>query len=327
MELSVVNLKFYKAKLQIFSKNECFFTFFPIFASNNFKNTIIMKLEGRRESTNVEDRRGKKTVAAAGGLGIGGIIIALIVMFMGGDPSQVTEQLQQGNTTEVVEQDYSQVDVELMTFCKRILAGTEDVWSREFQKMGRTYEPPKMVIFSDAVNSGCGNATSASGPFYCSADETVYLDLEFFKSMKKQIGADGDFAYAYVIAHEVGHHVQNQLGILGQAHQQMANYGRNTKESNEISVRLELQADFFAGVWAYNDNKMFGSLEDGDIEEALNAASKIGDDYLQKQAYGRTMPETFNHGTSAQRSRWLKKGLYTGDVSQGDTFSPAYSNL
>ncbi|MBR4560994.1 MAG: neutral zinc metallopeptidase [Bacteroidales bacterium] len=286
-----------------------------------------MKLEGRRESTNVEDRRGKKTVAAAGGLGIGGIIIALIVMFMGGDPSQVTEQLQQGNTTEVVEQDYSQVDVELMTFCKRILAGTEDVWSREFQKMGRTYEPPKMVIFSDAVNSGCGNATSASGPFYCSADETVYLDLEFFKSMKKQIGADGDFAYAYVIAHEVGHHVQNQLGILGQAHQQMANYGRNTKESNEISVRLELQADFFAGVWAYNDNKMFGSLEDGDIEEALNAASKIGDDYLQKQAYGRTMPETFNHGTSAQRSRWLKKGLYTGDVSQGDTFSPAYSNL
>ena len=286
-----------------------------------------MKLEGRRESTNVEDRRGKKTVAAAGGLGIGGIIIALIVMFMGGDPSQVTEQLQQGNTTEVVEQYYSQVDVELMTFCKRILAGTEDVWAREFQKMGRTYEPPKMVIFSDAVNSGCGNATSASGPFYCSADETVYLDLEFFKSMKKQIGADGDFAYAYVIAHEVGHHVQNQLGILGQAHQQMANYGRNTKESNEISVRLELQADFFAGVWAYNDNKMFGSLEDGDIEEALNAASKIGDDYLQKQAYGRTMPETFNHGTSAQRSRWLKKGLYTGDVSQGDTFSPAYSAL
>ena len=286
-----------------------------------------MKLEGRRESTNVEDRRGKKTVAAAGGLGIGGIIIALIVMFMGGDPSQVTEQLQQGNTTEVVEQDYSQVDVELMTFCKRILAGTEDVWAREFQKMGRTYEPPKMVIFSDAVNSGCGNATSASGPFYCSADETVYLDLEFFKSMKKQIGADGDFAYAYVIAHEVGHHVQNQLGILGQAHQQMANYGPNTKESNEISVRLELQADFFAGVWAHHDNKMFGSLEDGDIEEALNAAAKIGDDYLQKQAYGRTMPETFNHGTSAQRSRWLKKGISTGDINQGDTFSPSYSSL
>lgn len=286
-----------------------------------------MRLEGRRESNNVEDRRGKKTVAAAGGIGIGGILIYLLISFLGGDPSQVMENLPQGNTTEVVEQDYSEVDVELMTFCKRILAGTEDVWDREFKKMGRTYQPPKMVIFSDAVNSGCGNATSASGPFYCSADETVYLDLEFFKSMKKQIGADGDFAYAYVIAHEVGHHVQNQLGILGQAHQQMAQYGRNTKQSNEISVRLELQADFFAGVWAYNDNKMFGSLEDGDIEEALNAAAKIGDDYLQKQAYGRTMPETFNHGTSAQRSRWLKKGLTTGDVNQGDTFSPSYSSL
>lgn len=289
-----------------------------------------MRLEGRRESTNVEDRRGKKTVAAAGGIGLGGIIIYLLISFLGGDPSQVMEQMGGTQTqTEYVDDgtDYSQVDQELMTFCKRILAGTEDVWDKEFKKMGRTYNAPKMVIFSDAVSSGCGNATSASGPFYCSADETVYLDLEFFKSMKKQIGADGDFAYAYVIAHEVGHHVQNELGILGQAHQQMAKYGRDTKQSNEISVRLELQADFFAGVWAYNDNKMFGSLEDGDIEEALNAAAKIGDDYLQKQAYGRTMPETFNHGTSAQRSRWLKKGLYTGDVSQGDTFSPAYSDL
>ena len=289
-----------------------------------------MRLEGRRESTNVEDRRGKKTVAAAGGIGLGGILIYLLISFLGGDPSQVMEQMGGTQTqTEYVDDgtDYSQVDQELMTFCKRILAGTEDVWTKEFAKMGRTYNAPKMVIFSDAVSSGCGNATSASGPFYCSADETVYLDLEFFKSMKKQIGADGDFAYAYVIAHEVGHHVQNELGILGQAHQQMAKYGRDTKQSNEISVRLELQADFFAGVWAYNDNKMFGSLEDGDIEEALNAAAKIGDDYLQKQAYGRTMPETFNHGTSAQRSRWLKKGLYTGDVSQGDTFSPAYSDL
>jgi predicted metalloprotease len=287
-----------------------------------------MKLDGRRESTNVEDRRGKKTVAAAGGLGLGGIIIALIVMFMGGDPSAVM-QSSQGSQTEYVDdgQDYSEVDKELMTFCKQILAGTEDVWTQEFRKLGRTYQPPKMVIFSDAVNSGCGNATSASGPFYCSADETVYLDLEFFKSMKRQIGADGDFAYAYVIAHEVGHHVQNQLGILGQAHQQMAKYGKDTQGYNQTSVRLELQADFFAGIWAHHDNKMFGSLEDGDIEEALNAASKIGDDYLQKQAYGRTMPETFNHGTSAQRSRWLKKGIATGDINQGDTFSPSYNSL
>ena len=288
-----------------------------------------MRLEGRRESTNVDDRRGKTVAATAGGIGLGGLILYFVLKsFLGVDISPMLEQQQQGASTEYVdEQDYSQVDQELMTFCKRILAGTEDVWDREFKKMGRTYQPPKMVIFSDAVNSACGNATSASGPFYCSADETVYLDLEFFKSMRRQIGADGDFAYAYVIAHEVGHHVQNQLGILGQAHQQMARYGQNTKQSNEISVRLELQADFFAGVWANNDNKLFGSLEDGDIEEALNAASKIGDDYLQKQAYGRTMPETFNHGTSAQRSRWLRKGISTGDVSLGDTFSPAYNQL
>ena len=256
----------------------------------------------------MEDRRGKRTAATAGGIGIGGIIIYLIISLMGGDPSAVMEQMQQGTQTEYIDdgRDYSEVDVELMTFCKRILAGTEDVWTAEFEKLGRTYQPPKMVIFSDAVNSACGNATSASGPFYCSADQTVYLDLEFFKSMKSQIGADGDFAYAYVIAHEVGHHVQYLLGTLDEAHSAMSRYGRNTSQSNQISVRLELQADFYAGVWAYNDNKMFGSLEDGDIEEALNAAAKIGDDYLQKQAYGRTMPETFNHGTSAQRSRWLK---------------------
>ena len=289
-----------------------------------------MKLDGRRESTNVEDRRGQKAVATAGGVGLGGLILYFVLKsFLGVDISPMLEQQQQGAATEYVDDgtDYSQVDAELMTFCKRILAGTEDVWTREFRNMGRTYKAPKMVIFSDAVNSGCGNATSASGPFYCSADETVYLDLEYFKSMKREIGADGDFAYAYVIAHEVGHHVQNQLGILGQAHEQMARYGKDTQGYNQTSVRLELQADFFAGVWAYHDNKLFGSLEDGDIEEALNAASKIGDDYLQKQAYGRTMPETFNHGTSAQRSRWLKKGLTTGDISQGDTFSPSYSSL
>jgi len=290
-----------------------------------------MKLDGRRQSTNVEDRRGKSSGAAkAGGLGLGGIIIlGLIWLLTGKAPDTNTlQQLGQGSGTEYVqEQDYSEVDVELMTFCKQILAGTEDVWTQEFKKMGLTYQPPKMVIFAGAVNSGCGSATSDSGPFYCSADQTVYLDLEFFKSMKDQIGADGDFAYAYVIAHEVGHHVQYLLGTLDAAHQKMAQYGKNTAGYNQTSVRLELQADFYAGVWAYHDNKMFGSLEDGDIEEALNAAAKIGDDYLQKQAYGRTMPETFNHGTSEQRSRWLKKGLRTGDVSLGDTFSPSYSSL
>ena len=291
-----------------------------------------MKLDGRRESTNVEDCRGKGGAAKAGGLGIGGIIIVgLIWLLMGKAPdAEVIQQLTQGNNTEYTETDptqFSEEDQKLFKFAKQILAGTEDVWSKEFKKMGKTYEPPKLVVFSDAVNSACGNATSASGPFYCSGDQCVYLDLEFFKSMKSQIGADGDFAYAYVIAHEVGHHVQYLLGTLNAAHQQMARYGQNSAQSNQISVRLELQADFYAGVWAYNDNKMFGSLEDGDIEEALNAASKIGDDYLQKQAYGRTMPETFNHGTSAQRSKWLKKGLYTGDINQGDTFSPDYDRL
>ena len=289
-----------------------------------------MKLEGRRESTNVEDRRGKGGAVKAGGLGLGGIIVVgLILLLTGQAPDADTiQQMTQGQTTEVSDGiDYSEVDVELMQFSKQILAGTEDVWTAEFKKIGRTYEPPKMVIFSGAVNSACGSATSDSGPFYCSGDQTVYLDLEFFKSMKDQIGADGDFAYAYVIAHEVGHHVQYLLGTLNEVHSQMSRYGANTTGYNQLSVRLELQADFFAGVWAYNDNKMFGSLEDGDIEEALNAAAKIGDDYLQKQAYGRTMPETFNHGTSAQRSKWLKKGLNTGDITQGDTFSPAYSSL
>lgn len=288
-----------------------------------------MNLNGRRQSNNVEDRRGKGGAVKAGGLGLGGIvIIGLIWLLTGKAPDADTLQQMTGTNTEYTDgQDYSQVDVELMTFCRQILAGTEDVWTSEFKKMGRTYRPPKMVIFSDAVSSRCGNATSAAGPFYCSADQTVYLDLQFFKSMRDQIGADGDFAYAYVIAHEVGHHVQNLLGTLDAAHQQMAQYGKNSAGYNQTSVRLELQADYYAGVWAYHDNQMFGSLEDGDIEEALNAASKIGDDYLQKQAYGRTMPETFNHGTSAQRMRWLKKGLSTGSVAGGDTFTPSYKSL
>ena len=194
-----------------------------------------------------------------------------------------------------------------------------------FTMNGRTYEPPKLVLFSGAVQSGCGGATSSSGPFYCSADRTVYIDLSFFMDMRRQIGADGDFAYAYVIAHEVGHHVQNLLGTLSQAHNQMAR--SSEAQSNQISVRLELQADFYAGIWGYYDNKMFGSLEEGDIQEALNAASKIGDDYLQKKARGYTVPESFNHGTSAQREKWLKKGLTTGNLSLGDTFSPNYRDL
>ena len=286
-----------------------------------------MKLDGRRESTNVDDRRGMKTSTKAG-MGIGGLLIAgLLTLLLGGDPSELLQQLSGGGatTTENTEYVASAEEEELAKFSKQILAGTEDVWKAEFKKMGKTYVPPKLVLFSGSVQSGCGGATSSSGPFYCSADQCVYLDLEFFMNMKKQLGADGDFAYAYVIAHEVGHHVQYLLGTLNDAHKQMSRLSE--KEANKISVRLELQADFYAGVWAYNDNKMFGSLEDGDIEEGLNVAAKIGDDYLQKQAYGYTVPDSFNHGTSAQRSRWLKKGLSTGDIRNGDTFTPSYTSL
>lgn len=286
-----------------------------------------MKLDGRRESTNVDDRRGK-TYRTAGGIGLGGaVIIGLLTLLFGGNPTDVIEMM--GNGMGMVEEqaqtEFSPEEQELATFAKQIMAGTEDVWTEIFRQMGRRYEPPTLVLFSNAVQSGCGGATSDSGPFYCSADRSVYLDLSFFSTMKRQFGADGDFAYAYVIAHEVGHHVQNLLGTLSQAHNQMSRVSQ--VESNQISVRLELQADFYAGVWAYNDNQMFGSLEPGDLDEGLAIAARIGDDYLQKRANGRALPETFNHGTSAQRSKWLKKGFSTGDIRQGDTFSPDYRAL
>ncbi len=214
---------------------------------------------------------------------------------------------------------------ELAQFSRQILAGTEDVWTKLFASMGKEYEPPTLVLFTDAVQSACGNATSQVGPFYCSADQCLYIDLSFFRDMRKTLGADGDFAYAYVIAHEVGHHVQHLLGTLDQAHSQMNRV--NETEANNISVRIELQADFLAGVWAHHDNAMFNSLEPGDIEEALDASMKIGDDYLQKRAQGYSVPDSFTHGTSEQRSRWLKRGLSTGDITKGDTFSIPYSSL
>ena len=249
-------------------------------------------------------------------------------MLLGGDPISVIQQagtVMGGSETTTGDYQPTAEEEELATFTKRILAGTEDVWSDLFRKMGRTYQPPRLVLFTDAVQSGCGGASSSSGPFYCSADQTVYIDLSFFSSMKQQLGADGDFAYAYVIAHEVGHHVQYLLGTLGQAHKLMSQ--SSEKVSNQISVRLELQADFYAGVWAHNDNKMYRSLEPGDIEEGMAITAKIGDDYLQKKAYGRTIPDSFNHGTSEQRARWLKRGLTYGDISYGDTFSPDYNKL
>lgn len=214
---------------------------------------------------------------------------------------------------------------ESATFVRQILAGTEDVWTKEFEKMGLKYEPPKLVFFTGSVNSGCGGATAATGLFYCSADKTIYIDLSFFEQMEKEMGAGGDFAFAYVVAHEVGHHVQYLLGTLEKAHEQMARLDKT--EPNRMSVRTELQSDFYAGVWAYHDNEMFGSLEEGDIEEGLRAASKIGDDYLQKQAQGYAVPEMFDHGRSDQRVRWLEKGASTGRLSDGDTFSPSYQSL
>ena len=287
-----------------------------------------MRLDGRRESTNVDDRRrsggGKKA-----GIGIGGLVIAALITWMlGGNPLSVLTQADLGSMlTEQSGGSYEPTAEEeaLAKFSKQILAGTEDVWAQEFKKMGRTYRAPRLVLFHGSVQSGCGGASSQMGPFYCSADESVYIDLSFFSEMKQQLGADGDFAYAYVIAHEVGHHVQHLLGILDKAHQQMNRMSE--KESNRMSVRLELQADFLAGIWAYHDNRMYNSLENGDIEEGLNVASKIGDDYLQKQAQGYTVPDAFNHGTSAQRVRWLKKGIKSGDVNDGDTFSQSYNEL
>lgn len=302
-----------------------------------------MRLNGRRRSGNIIDRRGQSSGGGSGfnfgglgrGIRIGGgggiiglIVIAAIIFLAGGNPLDVL----QGDTSRnfsFVDNDASYTptthEEELAEFASQILAGTEDVWTEKFREIGRTYVPPKMVFFTGSVNSACGGATSSVGPFYCSADQTIYIDLSFFDEMEKKMGAGGDFAFAYVIAHEVGHHVQYLLGTLEEAHSKMARVSES--ESNKISVRTELQADYYAGVWAHGDNEMFGSLEEGDIEEGLNAASKIGDDYLQKQAYGYSQPETFNHGTSAQRVRWLKKGASTGNINGGDTFSIPYNSL
>ena len=289
-----------------------------------------MKLTGRRESTNVDDRRGM-SATKAGGVGIVGIIIALLMTFMSKGSIDLTDIIsnvgQLSNVTEQAEggREFTEEEQALATFSKQILAGTEDVWTEEFKKLGRTYEPPKMVLYTGSVQTGCGNGSASMGPFYCSADQCLYIDLSFFTSMKQQLGADGDFAYAYVIAHEVGHHVEFLLGTLGKVHQQMSRL--NETEANKLSVRLELLADFYAGVWAYHDNEMFGSIEDGDLEEAIRCAQVIGDNYLQEKARGYSQPETFTHGTSKQRMKWLKLGLQTGDIRRGTTFQCSDAEL
>ena len=291
-----------------------------------------MKLDGRRESSNVDDRRRSGLSSAGiGGIGIGGLVIAaLITWVMGGNPLDVVQQVATQQMTNVTTQtegdrEFTPEEQELAKFSSQILAGTEDVWTEVFKQMGREYVPPRMVLYTGAVQTGCGNGQSAMGPFYCSADQCLYIDLSFFTSMKQQLGADGDFAYAYVIAHEVGHHVEYLLGILDKAHQQMAHASKT--DANRISVRLELLADFYAGVWAYHDNKQFSSLEDGDLEEAIDCAQKIGDNYLQEKARGYSTPESFTHGTSKQRMKWLKLGLTTGDMSKGTTFQCSDAEL
>ncbi|MDR2954651.1 MAG: zinc metallopeptidase [Prevotella sp.] len=284
-----------------------------------------MKLDGRKMSDNVDDRRGRSVGKAP--LSIGGlIIVGLIVWLTGGNPLEfLSQQAASGISSQSTDYTPSAEDEKAANFAKVILKGTEDVWTEIFAQNGMQYTPPEMVLFSGTTRSECGNASSSTGPFYCPLDQKLYIDLSFFKQMEGQLNAGGDFAYAYVIAHEVGHHVQKLLGTLDKVQAQQQRLSE--KESNQLNVRLELQADFYAGVWAYHDNKDFSSLEDGDIEEGLNAASQIGDDRLQMEAQGYTVPDSFNHGTSAQRARWLKKGLQRGNISDGDTFSIPYSQL
>ena len=290
-----------------------------------------MKLDGRRESSNVEDRR-RMSGGQAAGLGIGGIlIVGLITLLMGGDLGDVMQTVQSvgggiGTEQEAATGEFTPEEQALATFSKQILASTEDVWSAYFKKHNLgTYRNPILVLYTGTTSTSCGTGQSAMGPFYCSADERLYIDLSFFSTMKRSLGADGDFAYAYVIAHEVGHHVEYLTGTLDKVHAQMAKLSQT--EANKLSVRLELLADFYAGVWAHHDNKRFGSLEDGDIEEAINCAQKIGDDYLQTKARGYAVPESFNHGTSKQRMKWFKLGLETGDVSKGTTFQCSDAEL
>ena len=286
-----------------------------------------MKLDGRRESTHVEDRRGVGGKAA--GLGIGGIaVVAILTLLMGGNLGDVFQTVvQSGGLGQTVSSYEPTAENEaLAKFSRQILASTEDVWTRYFADNGLgDYKAPTLVLYTGSTSTSCGQGQAAMGPFYCSADENLYIDLSFFSSMRQQLGADGDFAYAYVIAHEVGHHVQHLLGTLDQAHSQMARMSK--ADANRMSVRIELQADFYAGMWGHYESALFGSLEDGDLQEAINCASVIGDDYLQKKAQGYAVEESFTHGTAQQRMKWLKKGLNTGDIRQGNTFQLSDSQL
>jgi len=275
-----------------------------------------MLWQGRRESSNVDDRRGISGGGIAAGGGILGVIVLVLNFLLGGDGGNTQLPLPNQNQPMSAEQKAEQD--QLASFVKVVFADTEDIWQELFSKAGSQYQNPVLTLFSGGTQSGCGNASSASGPFYCPADNRVYIDLSFYDELKNRFGASGDFAMAYVVAHEVGHHVQNLLGTSEKV--QRLRTRLNEEEYNQYSVRLELQADFYAGVWAHYI-KGKGYLESGDVEEALNAANAIGDDRLQKEAQGYVVPESFTHGTSAQRMYWFKKGYDSGDINQGDTFN------
>lgn len=277
-----------------------------------------MRWQGRRESSNVEDRRGLSPKGVIGG-GIGGIAIILIVMLLGGDPSSLLQDLEITDQTTTSNYQETAQEKELASFVSVVLAETENVWHKIFSDMGRNYVEPKLVLFTGSVQSACGVAGASTGPFYCPGDQKLYIDLSFYDELQKRFKAPGDFAMAYVVAHEVGHHIQNLLGTMDKI--QSLRSRLSEEEYNQYSVRLELQADFYAGVWAHYTDKLEGLLEEGDLDEALNAASAVGDDNIQKQMQGYVVPESFTHGTSAQRKKWFYKGYTTGDIRQGDTFS------
>jgi predicted metalloprotease len=276
--------------------------------------------EGRR-SDNVEDRRGMKVSRGFVGGGIGTILLVLVALYFGVDPSVILNQMPTTGSSPSVEQSAGKPSGqdELAEFVSVVLADTEDTWREIFRQGGETYREPKLVLFSGAVQSACGFAQAAMGPFYCPLDGTVYIDLIFYRDLKERFHAPGDFAQAYVIAHEVGHHVQNQLGIMQKVQEMRSRV--DEVRANDLSVWTELQADCFAGLWAHHANKARQIIESGDIEEALNAASSIGDDRIQKQTRGHVVPDSFTHGSSEQRVRWFRRGLETGDFAQCNTFN------
>lgn len=287
---------------------------------NNLKQKN-MKWQGRRESGNLEDRRGMSGGKVVAGGGIIGIIILLITMFGGQDAQNLVPVIEQMNQQQgaQTQRELTPEEIETGKFVDALLTDNEEVWGKIFKENGMTYKEPNLVLFTGQVQTACGGATSASGPFYCPGDQKVYMDMDFFKELKSKFGAKGgDFAVAYVVAHEIGHHVQTLLGTSGKVREMQQ--GMSEAEANKLSVALELQADFYAGVWTHHNQKMTQMLEDGDIEEALSAAEAVGDDAIQKKMQGHVVPDSFTHGTSEQRMYWFNKGFESGDIKQGNTF-------